>query len=87
MDRTGEHDAKRKKMGYYKSENKRKQNNKKYNVNVQGIEACKKQRVENEIVDQINHVRLSKKLYLPLELVGATGRSRTDSFDKKDIKV
>ena len=36
-----------------------------------------------EIVDQINHVRLSKKFHLLLELVGATGRLRTDAFDKK----
>ena len=46
----------------------------------------KKQRVENEIVDQINHARLNKKFHFPLELVGAKGRSRAETIDKKDSK-
>ena len=29
-------------------------------------------------------MRLHKKLYLPLELVGATGRSRTETFDMRN---
>jgi len=35
-----------------------------------------------ECVDQINHVRLHKKLLLPVELVGASGKMRTEAFDK-----
>ena len=48
---------------------------------------CVKMKVfKKEIVDQINHVRLHKKVHFPLELVGARGRSRTDSFHKKNSK-
>ena len=41
---------------------------------------------KKEIVHQINHVRLHKKFYFPVELVGVRGRSRTDSFDRKNSK-
>ena len=48
---------------------------------------CVKQKgLKNEIIDQINQVYLHKKLNLPLELVGATGSSRTDDFDEKNEK-
>ena len=42
--------------------------------------------LKNEILDQINHVRFHKKLHLLLELVGETGRLRTDTFDTKNSK-
>ena len=32
----------------------------------------KSEGLKNEVVDQTNHVRLNKKFYLPLELLGAT---------------
>ena len=41
---------------------------------------------KKELVDQINHVRLHKKVNLPVELVGSRGRSRTGSFDKTNSK-
>ena len=50
------------------------------------LQNAKSKGLKNEIVDQINHVGLNKKLHLSLELVGAIGRSRTDAFDKKDSK-
>ena len=42
--------------------------------------------LRKEIVDQINHVRLHKKSFSPLESLGATGRSRIDTFDMKNSK-
>ena len=47
---------------------------------------AKSEGLKNEIFDQMNHFRLSNKLHFPLELVGETGRSRTDTFEKKDSK-
>ena len=35
-----------------------------------------------DAVDQINQFILCKKLLLPVELVGATGKPRTEAFDK-----
>ena len=47
---------------------------------------AKREGLKNEIVDQINHVRLSKQFLFPLELVGSTG-AITDVFDKKHRKI
>ena len=33
-----------------------------------------------EMLKLINHVRLFKKVYLPFELVGGSGRDQTDAF-------
>ena len=41
-------------------------------------------RITKGTIDQVNQVRLHKKLCLPLELVGTTGRSSTDAFDAKN---
>ena len=38
--------------------------------------------LSEECVDQINQVRLHEKLLLPIELVGASGKLRTEAFDK-----
>ena len=46
----------------------------------------KQKGLKNETLDQINHARLHKKFFLALELVGATGRSRTYTFDTKNSK-
>ena len=39
-----------------------------------------------EIVDQINRVIIHKKVCFTAELLGARGRSRTESFDNKNNK-
>ena len=40
---------------------------------------------EGEAIQMINLVRLYKKLYLPVELVGIRGNSQTQAYN--DIKV
>ena len=47
---------------------------------------AQKRTKKNEMIDKINQLQLHKKLHLTLELVGATRRSRTDAFDKKNNK-
>ena len=38
--------------------------------------------LSEECVDQVNQVRSHKKLLLPVELVEASGKQRTEAFDK-----
>ena len=66
------YDVKLKTIGNYKLLNDESENKQKYNVDRRGIEVCETERIKNEIIDQINHVRLHKKLHLTLELAGAT---------------
>ena len=46
----------------------------------------KRKGLNNETLDQINHERLHENSCLPLELVGETERSRTDTFDTENSK-
>ena len=50
----------------------------------EALRYMKMKKLDNYIIDKTNHVRLRKNLNLPLELVGANGRSITDAFDKKN---
>ena len=52
----------------------------------ESLRNVKQKGLKNEMLDQINHVRLHKKLCLSLELVGVTGRSITITFDMKNSK-
>ena len=61
------------------------ENNSKHGVDGRSSKICKNERIK-KIVDHINYVRLHKKVYLSEELLGVTGRSITDSFDKKNSK-
>ena len=38
------------------------------------------------VFDQINYIRLHKRIGFPTELVGARGRERTDGFTNLEVK-
>ena len=48
----------------------------------EAVRHVKTKGLNKETIDQTNHVRLNKKVLLPMELVGATERLRTEAFDK-----
>ena len=52
----------------------------------EALRNVKQKGLENEKLDQINHVRLHKKLFLPLELAGEKVRSRNNAFYTKNSK-
>ena len=49
------------------------------------IEYTKEKKLRNEVFDQINHIRLDKKIILQAELVGAWGLATTEYYNR--IKV
>ena len=49
------------------------------------VKYIKQMELLNKIIDYINHIRLFKRMMLPVELVSANRTSRTDAF--QDIKA
>ena len=46
----------------------------------------KENNLDDAIFDQINHIRLYKKLIIPAKLVRARGRERTNAYNKLEEK-
>ena len=43
-------------------------------------------KLQSKIMDYINHIRIYKKMLLPIELIGATGNGKIELFQTIEAK-